>query len=99
MMKKDPLNPSEKDWQRAVVKWARKLGWLVQENKFSLYAKPGFPDLVLCRPPYILFAELKSNKGKLRPEQETWIENLQACGLRVYVWRPCDEKIVLGYLA
>ena len=97
-MKKDPNNPSERDWQRTVVKIARKHGWLIQENKFSLYAKPGFPDLVLCRPPDVIFAELKSNKGKLRPEQEDWIENLQACGMRVYVWRPSDEQLVTGYL-
>ncbi len=98
-MKKDPTNPSEKDWQREVVSWAKKLGWMVHENKFSLYAKPGFPDLFMVRPPKVIIAELKSNKGKLRPEQETWIENLRACGLSVCVWRPQDEKIVLGYLA
>ena len=97
-MKKDPNNPSERDWQRRVVKLAKKHGWLVQENLFSLYARPGFPDLFLCRPPNVIVAELKSNKGKLRPEQEEWIENLQACGMRVYVWRPSDEQLVMGYL-
>lgn len=97
-MRKDPNNPSEKDWQRWVVKWAKSLGWDVFENKFSLYAKPGFPDLVLCNPPRLIYAELKSNKGKLRPEQEIWIENLRACGQQVFVWRPQDEEMVMGYL-
>jgi hypothetical protein len=49
----------------------------------------GFPDLVLARPPRVIFAELKTAKGKLGPEQENWLAALTACpGVEVYVWRP-----------
>jgi hypothetical protein len=53
---------------------------------------PGWPDLTLVSPrrQLLLFAELKSETGKLRPEQEIVIEQLLRAGLTVYVWRPAD---------
>lgn len=51
---------------------------------------PGFPDLVLVRRPDIVFAELKRDGEKPTPEQQAWLDEFRACGLRVYVWRPGD---------
>lgn len=66
----------------------------------------GFPDLVLCRPGAdkepgrLILAELKSEKGRLRPEQKLWLSALKTCpGVEVYVWKPSqmDEVVqVLG---
>ncbi len=63
----------------------------------------GWPDFVLVHPSKtkpLLFVELKSEKGKLTPEQETWLRDLAVCPhVQVFVWRPSDrEKIaeVLG---
>ncbi len=89
---------SEAEWQRTVRRWAKDLGWTVYHTQYSIGADRGFPDLVLIRPPKLIFAELKSNKGKMRPEQEDWLNNLRACGLPAYIWRPSDEQIVLGML-
>jgi hypothetical protein len=51
----------------------------------------GFPDLVLIRPPRVIFAELKSAKGTLSAEQNEWLTDLRACpGAETYVWRPSD---------
>lgn len=51
----------------------------------------GFPDLVLVRPPRVIFAELKSEKGSLALEQEDWFTQLCACdGVETYLWRPRD---------
>lgn len=49
---------------------------------------PGWPDLVLCRPPEILAVELKTDKGRVRPEQITWLGTLEACGVETHIWRP-----------
>ena len=54
----------------------------------------GFPDLVLAREGVVIFAELKAEKGRLRPDQEKWIAALGAC----YVWRPSDWPAILQIL-
>lgn len=67
----------------------------------------GFPDLVLVRRERLIFAELKSDVGKLRPEQKHWLRDLEFVehsiadspetpngSVEVYLWRPGDvEKI------
>lgn len=56
----------------------------------------GFPDLVLVKPPRIIFAELKAPNGRISPEQAQWHDALRACGLNVYVWKPADmDDIIL----
>lgn len=52
---------------------------------------PGFPDLVLLRPPRLIFAEVKrSLKGRqATPEQQIWLAQLSAVpGVEVYLWTP-----------
>lgn len=46
---------------------------------------PGFPDLVLARNGEVLFVELKSEKGKLSPEQRDWLAHTNG-----RLWRPAD---------
>lgn len=60
---------------------------------------PGFPDLTLMRAPELVFAELKTETGRVRPEQVRWIEELTKCGLRAFVWRPSDFDRVVDVLA
>lgn len=67
----------------------------------SVWATPvqgdgvGWPDLVLVRSARMLCWELKSEKGRLRPEQQEWLDCLgQIPGAEVAVYRPSDwEKI------
>ena len=80
---------SEKDWQEVVVAYARIKGWLVYHTHDSRRSAPGFPDLALARGGRLVFAELKREDGKLRPDQTTWVEALLAvAGVEVKVWRP-----------
>lgn len=57
----------------------------------------GFMDLVLIRDRVVL-AELKSAKGRLSPEQRTWIDAAVAAGAEVYVWRPADWDHIVEVL-
>jgi hypothetical protein len=61
-------------------------------------AAAGFPDIVAVRPPRLLFIELKSEKGKLEPEQDAWLVDVQRVAdelrgstdarIEVHEWRP-----------
>ena len=77
--------------QRAVIDLARWFGWLVWHDVDSRRNTAGWPDLVLvhARTGRLVFAELKSQAGRIRPEQHLWLRLL---GMRheVYVWRPQD---------
>lgn len=50
----------------------------------------GFPDLVIVGPGGVLFIELKTDRGRVRPEQTTWLNALSAAGSQAAVWRPRD---------
>jgi hypothetical protein len=93
---------SEADFQRDVIDFAKRRGWLVQHsrpayNKSGRISTPlqghkGFPDLVLVRD-RVLFVELKKVGAYPTPEQRTWIARLQALQgdyVRCLVWRPTD---------
>lgn len=83
---------SEKQFQAQVVELARLYNWLVYHTYDSRRSAPGFPDLVLVRPPRLIFAELKSEEGRARPEQRTWLEALSGCtqAPESHLWRPRD---------
>lgn len=79
---------TEKDFQTQVIDFARRLGWHCWFVWNSKHSPAGWPDLALARPPRFLLAELKSQRGTLKPEQSEAIALLRQCGLAVHVWRP-----------
>ena len=97
---------SEAELQQAVIDFAHLLGWRVAhfrpaQNSRGGWRTPvsadgaGFPDLVLARNREVVIAELKSQVGRLRPEQTEWLAALAAIDpadrrLRTFVWRPSD---------
>lgn len=81
---------SEAELMAEVRKLAKQLGWLVYHTHRSDRSEAGFPDLVLVRPPFVLYRELKSEKGRLRKEQEVWLHTLGEAGQDVGVWKPHD---------
>ena len=91
---------TEEQLQRNVVGSARELGWNVHFNWRSFHSPKGWPDLVLAKPPRLIFAELKGPKGKLRPDQEMWRDVLRDCGQEWHLWRPDDlddiYKLLMG---
>lgn len=92
---------TEAQLQTAVIQLARFMGWRVAhfrpaQMQSGRWATPvqgdgrGFPDLVLARQGDVVFAELKSARGVLRPEQHDWIAELRGAQVRVFVWTPAD---------
>lgn len=69
---------SERDFQAAVVEYAQLCGWLTYHTHDSRRSNPGFPDLVLVRGRSLIFAELKSARGRVTSDQQTWLTALAA---------------------
>ena len=86
---------TEDQLDHAIRDLAGYTGWLVYHTHDSRHSPAGFPDLVLVRPPRLIFAELKSTSGTLSAEQKTWLDQLAECNVEVHVWRPEDwDRIV-----
>ena len=96
-----PVQPellSEREFTSQLRDATRLMGWLRYHTWTSRHSPAGFPDEVLVRPPRTIFAELKAEKGKLRPEQMRWLDELAECGHEVYVWRPSMLTEIIEHL-
>lgn len=89
---------SERSFQAQVVALATLLGWRSYHSWSSLHSAGGFPDLVLVRRPRVIFAELKSERGKTSADQLDWLNDLGMSGQETYIWRPSSwqeiEKVL-----
>lgn len=89
------LAESEASFQDKVVQLAELCGWEWWHDTDSRRNKAGLPDLLLVRPPRLVFAELKAEKGAVRPAQRQWLELLGRCpGVEAYLWFPSDFEEV-----
>lgn len=100
---------TENDFQSQIIELARILGWKIAHFRPARTKTgwrtavagdgSGFPDCCIVKPPRVIFAELKSNKGKLSAFQEHWLNLLKQCpGVEVYLWRPDDIEDVARIL-
>lgn len=109
---------TEKQFSQYVVDLARTLGWLVYRTHDSRRSPKGFPDLVMVyadpnKPRFeLVFAELKTMRGELSPEQRQWYYALDFVSdgsagkreggwvwpVKAFVWRPCDEDEIFAVL-
>lgn len=89
---------SERDFQGLVMATALYNNWTAFHVYDSRRSFPGWPDVTLCRPPELIFAELKSETGRVTPAQQKWIDDLKACGCEAYVWRPSMKAEVIARL-
>jgi hypothetical protein len=108
---------SEAQFSGLVVEVAKLGHWPLRYHTLrSKGSKSGFPDWVFARVsplPRIVFAELKSESGQVRPAQAEWLHGLAeiaellalTCGIdhppfpiEVHVWRPSDWPNVVETL-
>jgi hypothetical protein len=100
---------SEAAFQQQVITLARTMGWMIQHTKPAqvngkwltpVAGDVGFPDLVLShRTKGLVFAELKTEKGRLAPAQKEWRDCLQGAGAEWHLWRPDDLMEVMKRLS
>lgn len=82
------LQITEREFMDTVTRYADLRGWDWHHQFNSLHSKAGWPDLALVRGERLVFAEIKRQTGRLRPEQDYWLDKLRLTGAEVYVWRP-----------
>lgn len=99
-------NLSEAAWQKQVMEWAKRGGWLTFHASGCQHYKRnarGFPDLVLLHPErrIVFFAELKTEHGKATTAQIEWLAALNTVdSYGAQLWRPRDwqeiQVLLLG---
>ena len=93
-----PPGLTEAQLQATILEAAGWHKWLVYHTHDSRRSAAGYPDLTLARGTRLVFAELKSAKGKVTHAQQAWLDALAATGAEVYVWRPPDLAEALRIL-
>jgi hypothetical protein len=79
---------SEATFQGQVVSLANLYGWRIRHEPAGgkggrvdrEQVGRGFPDLVLLRPPRLIFAELKTASGRVSVAQQEWLDDLRRVG-------------------
>ena len=103
---------TETEFQAQVVRAARMFRWMVSHMTLPQRSEPGVPDLLMVRPPRVVFAELKSETGRLTikqryspktgrslPNQKDWKDAFESCpGVEYYLWRPTDWEDLVEVL-
>lgn len=92
------LRISEAQWQSRVVDYATLRGWKSWHNADSRRTQAGVLDLMLIRPPRLVFMELKAEHGRVRPEQARMVDLLRDCRVEAYIFRPSDWDQVMAVL-
>lgn len=89
----------EASFQGFVVSFAAMHRWLVYHPFDSRRSSAGWPDLAMARDGRLVFAELKTMKGKVTVAQQAWLDALGAVpGVEAHVWRPADAEAVMETL-
>ncbi|MFC4512164.1 VRR-NUC domain-containing protein [Streptomyces ehimensis] len=93
---------TEEQFRRQVRQIAAMRGWtLAYHTHNSQRSDAGWPDEVFGHPHAgrVLFVELKTDKGRIRPAQREWLQHLAICGLEAALWRPRDMRLIVDTLA
>lgn len=96
---------TEAQFQRQVITWAKRSGFLVlhvhnSRGVLEWGTDKGFPDLVLAKAGEPLYLpELKSMQGRLSDAQGAWLTAIRgATSIEAPVWRPDDADAIRGLL-
>ena len=110
-MRVKTLKLTESAFTRQVLELAKLHGWRTAHFRPARTEKGwrtavsgngvGFPDLVMIRGGRLIFAELKTDDGKVRDEQADWIADLSrvpSTWVVSEVWRPSDWDYIVSVL-
>jgi hypothetical protein len=89
---------SEAEFQKKITQLCDFLRLTWHHETDSRRSKKGFPDLVIAGPNGVIFAELKTDTGRVTPEQNRWIEALRLGGAIAQVWRPRNWEAIEAIL-
>lgn len=81
---------SEAQLQASVEELAAWLGWWTWHDADSRRNRAGLPDLLLVRGDRAMWRELKTDAGRVRPEQRHVLDMLTRAGHDTAIWRPAD---------
>jgi len=84
---------TERQFTQQVIQLLKLCGFdLVYHTFNSMHSVKGFPDVVdlWLSDTRLLFAELKSDNGKVTDEQVGWIMALREAGQEAHIWRPAE---------
>jgi hypothetical protein len=89
---------TEAGFLAAVRALAKLKGYRTYHTHDSRRSEAGFPDLVLVKRPRVIFAELKRDGKKPTAIQQTWLDDLTACGQEAYFWTPAQFEEITRIL-
>ena len=94
------IKVTEADLREQIRDLCKLFGWRFLFTWTSIHSPKGMLDLFLINAEQkrVIFAELKSEKGKMTPEQQQVFDELKACGQEVYVWKPHDIENIARLL-
>lgn len=93
---------TEAAFQRRITDLANLLGLQWHHEVDSRRSKAGYPDLTIAGPKGVVWLEVKTDVGRIKPEQQVWIDALREAGQDALIVRPKhwdDIKALLGALA
>lgn len=88
----------EAEFQVDVIKAATLFGLATYHTYDSRRSGAGFPDLTIVGANGILFRELKTDVGRVSPQQQYWLAVLVESGADAKVWRPSDWPTITSEL-
>ena len=95
----NPKQVTETQLREQIRDLCKIIGWEFYFTWSSIHSPRGWPDLNLCKPPRLIFAELKREGKEPSPEQQKWIDLLSDVpGVEVYIWRPSDIEGIADIL-
>ena len=90
---------TEEQWLAQVRALATQHDWLTYHPLRSQGSEPGWPDLACLKPPRLVLAELKTDRGRLTPAQQHWLTALQqVTTIATHLWRPEHWETVVQVL-
>ena len=100
---------TEAEFQTQVIDLAHRYGWFVSHQRPAQIAgrwmtpvqgDAGAPDLLLAHPRHgVLLVELKTDTGRLSPEQVKWGKAIEGSTNLYRLWRPIDLAEIINTLA